>query len=94
MIISKIKSHERRAVSTLDLPETYLHNDTYDKIVMLLKGRLSEFMTLVEPKLYQKCIITNNKVESRLYVNMLKVLYMILRSTLLSYLYLLMDLEV
>ena len=65
-------AHKRRNVVTLDIPRAYLHTDANEEVVMLLKERLEELMVQVDPKLYQKYVITNTKGVKIFYTRMQK----------------------
>ena len=93
LLTSAIDAHEGREVATIDIPGAYLHTDTDEEIVMLLRGKLAELMAQVDPKLYRKYITKDSKGRPILYVRMQKALYGLLRSALLFYLKLVKDLE-
>ena len=53
MLTAAIEIHELRHVACVNIPGEFLHAKCEDgDINMLLKGKLTELMTLVEPKLY------------------------------------------
>ena len=60
---------------------------------MLLKGKLAELMVQIDPKMYQKHIITSSKGGRLLYVRLSKALYGLLQSALLFYRKLRVELE-
>jgi len=95
MLIAAIEGHEQRHVAYFDILGAFLHAKCEDcDIYMLLNGRLTESMTLVEPKLYHKHVQYNNsKGEAMLYVKMTKALYSILKSALWFYQKLKVDLK-
>ena len=64
-LTSAIEAHEGREVATIDIPGAYLHTDTDEEIIMLLRGKLAELMAEVEPKLYRKYISKDSKREIR-----------------------------
>ena len=84
-----------RHIACFYIPGAFLHAKYEDgDIFMLLKGKLAELMTLVEPKLYCQHIRYNNeKGEAMLYVKMSKALYGMLKSALWFYKKLKVDLE-
>ena len=93
MLTSAIESHKVREVATIDISGAYLHTNTDEEIVMLLRGKLAELMAEVEPKLYHKYIQKDKKGNSILYVKMQKALYGLLRNALLFYQKLVGDLK-
>ena len=56
-IPSDIDSHEGRDVATINITGAFLHADSYENIIMVLKGNISILMCRVEPKSYRKYII-------------------------------------
>jgi hypothetical protein len=88
-----IEAMEERDVACFDIPGAFLHAETDEEVIMLLKGRLAELMVMVEPSLYRKYITVNSRGETMLYVRMHKALYGMLRSALLFYRKLVSDLE-
>jgi hypothetical protein len=60
---------------------------------MILKGRLAELMVQVAPNLYRKYISVNRKGTAVLYVKIQKAIYGLLRSALVFYRKLVIDLE-
>jgi hypothetical protein len=88
-----IEALEERDVACFDIPGAFLHAETDEDVIMLLKGRLAELMVMVEPSLYRKYVTFSSKGEPMLYVKMHKALYGMLRSALLFYRKLVADLE-
>jgi hypothetical protein len=84
-----------RHIACFDIPGAFLHAKCEDgNVFMLLKGKLAELMTLVEPKLYRQHVrYDNEKGEAMLYVKMSKALYGMLKSALWFYKKLKVDLE-
>jgi hypothetical protein len=80
-------------VGCFDIPGAFLHADSDEEITMILKGRLAELMVLVAPNLYRKYIAVNRKGTTILYAKMQKAMYGLLRSALLFYRKLVVDLE-
>ena len=54
LIRSAIDAHEKRKVLTCDLPGAYLTTDNNEETIMLLKGKLTELMVQVDPKVHWK----------------------------------------
>ena len=46
-LTSAIEAHEGREVATIDIPGAYLHTDTDEEVIMLLRGKLAELMAEV-----------------------------------------------
>ena len=92
-ITAVIKAHEGRDVACFDIPGAFLHADSDEDITMILKGRLAELMVQVTPNLYRKYISIDRKETAVLYVKMQKAIYELLRSALLFYKKLVIDLE-
>ena len=83
MLTSAIEVHELRHIACFDIPGAFLHTKFKDRdIFMLLKGKLTELMTLVESKLYRAHRRCNTKGESMLYVKVTKALHGMLKSAL------------
>ncbi len=78
-------AHEGCDVAYFDIPGAFLHADVNEDSTMVLKGRLAELMVQVAPNLYRKYITVNRKGTAILYVKMQKALYGLLRSALLFY---------
>ena len=62
-------------MTIIDLPGALLHAETDEHIILGLKGKLVEMMTMVDPKLYRKYAMTNHKDQSMLYIKMHKAIY-------------------
>ena len=60
---------------TIDTPGTFLHTDSDDHIIMVLKGKLALLMCHKDPKLYSKFIIFDKRGKPVLYEFFLKALY-------------------
>ena len=57
LLTAAIEAHEMRHVACFDIPGAFLHAKCKDgDVFMLLKGKLAELMTLVEPKLYHQYV--------------------------------------
>jgi hypothetical protein len=88
-----IEALEGRDVACFDIPGAFLHAESDEEVIMMLKGRLAELMVMVDPSLYRKYITVNSRNEPVLYVKMHAALYGMLRSALLFYRKLVADLE-
>jgi hypothetical protein len=92
-ITAVIEAHKGRYVACFDIPGAFLCADFNEDITMILKGRLAELMVQVAPNLYRKYILVDRKGTAVLYIKMQKAIYGLLRSALLFYRKLVMDLE-
>jgi hypothetical protein len=92
-ITAIIYMQEGRNVACFDIPRAFLHTNVVEDITMVLKGRLAELMVQVAPNFYRKYITVDKKGTVILYVKMQKALYGLLRSALLFYKKLVVDLE-
>ena len=55
LLTAAIEAHELRHIACFDIPGAFLHAKCEDgNVFMLLKGKLADLMTLVEPKLYRQ----------------------------------------
>ena len=84
-LTSLIESYEERAVALFDIPGSYLHDETDKDVIMALEGLLEELMIKLDPSLYKKYVTTKSKGKPLLYVNIHKVLYEMLCSSILFY---------
>lgn len=55
---------EVQDVTTIDLPEAFLHALNDDDVITLSRGHLVELMMIVVPQFYYQYIITNSKGKS------------------------------
>ncbi|KAL7509413.1 hypothetical protein ACHAXN_008345, partial [Cyclotella atomus] len=67
-----INALEKREVACFDIPGAFLHAETDEDVIMMLKGRLAELMVTIDPSLYRKYITVDSKGEAVLYVQMHK----------------------
>jgi hypothetical protein len=87
-----VDAQEGRDVMCFDIPGTFLHADSDKDITMILRGRVAELMVQVAPNLYRNYITVDRNGMAFLYVKMQKAMYGLLRSTLLFYRKLVVDL--
>ena len=87
---SVIDTRERRDVATIDTPGEFLHVDSDDHSIMVLKGKLTLFMCHVDSKLYRKY---NKRGKPVIYAKILKAIYGLPQSALLFYRKLVKDLQ-
>ena len=76
---SVIDAKEKQEVAIVDLPGAFLHTENDQDVIMFMKGRLAELMTLIAPKTYRKHV-TVEKGEKVFYVKVQKALYGMLKS--------------
>ena len=91
-ITCAIEAKERRDVAVMDLPGAFLHADCEDHVLMRFQGRLAELMEMVAPQIYRRYVVTDSRGESILFVKLQKALYGMLKSALLFYKKLAVDL--
>jgi hypothetical protein len=92
-ITAVIKAHEECNDTYFSIPGAFLHVNSDQDITMIFKGRLAKLMVQVAPNLYRKYISDNRMRMATLYVKMQKAIYGLLRSALLFYKMLVVDLE-
>jgi hypothetical protein len=85
MITATINAHERRDVSTIDIPGAFLNAYNDKETFMLPRVCRAELMFQVDPNLYRKYIIYNKNDQALLYVKLSKAIYGLLKSALLFY---------
>ena len=78
-----IYAHELRDVAMLDIKNYFLHTENDKYVLIMLRGKLAELLVKLDPKLYQKYVITSKQGMPILYVKPTKVIYEMLRSTML-----------
>ena len=66
IIMPEIEAHEGRDVATIDIPGAYLHRESYEDVITVVKGRLYKLLEIVDPELYQKYVVID-KVTKLLY---------------------------
>ena len=93
MITAAIKAHEGRHVKCFDIPRAYLQALSDKEVLMLLKDPLTKLVIMVDPKLYQKNVSYNTKGVSQMYIKLNKALYGLLKSILLFYKKLIVNLK-
>jgi hypothetical protein len=76
---------EKRKVRCYDLPSAFVNTDVDKDVLMVLKGELADMMVQIVPQVYKKYITVNKKGTPMLYVKLQKVLYGLMRTSLLFY---------
>ena len=85
LITSAMEAHNHCDIATIDLPGAFLHTDNDEDTIMLLRGKLAELLVQIDPTVYRKYVITSSRGEPMLYVKLQKAIYGLLRSALLFY---------
>ena len=80
-----VDARDKRAIAILDIDNTFLHTENDNKILMLLRGKLSEMMVQVYPIMYRKYVTYLPNIQAMLYVILSKALCGMLRAALLFY---------
>ena len=75
---------QKREVAVVDMPGALLHADNNQDVIMFMRGRLAEHMSLIAPQTYEK-YVTIEEGQKALYVTVQKALYVMLKSLLLFY---------
>ncbi len=87
-----IDAKENRDVVMIDIPGAFLHADNEDYVVMKMIGMLAELMVKTNPKMYRQYIVLE-KGRSVLYLQLQKALYGMMKSALLFYRKLVVELK-
>ena len=75
-----IDAYELRAITILDIANTFLHTENDEKFLIILRGRLAEIMVQVDPAMYRKYVTYSPNGQAMLYVRLSKALYGMLRA--------------
>ena len=75
VVTGAIKANNRWDVAIMDLAGAFLHATNVDNVIMIMTGKLAEFMVI-----YLRYIIANKKGEPMLNMHMHKALYNMLKS--------------
>ena len=92
LIIECIDASEQRNIAVVNIPESFLTDDMYKIIHMMLLGRLADLTAQVTSSIYQKYMRVKNE-HKVLYVQLKKYLYITLWAALIFYQKLLKYLE-
>ena len=77
-ITTAVYTYEGQDVATYNIPGTYIYTYTYKYVMMLLGVAMADIMMKVAPKIYQKYIIISIKGKPIIYVQIKKVLYILI----------------
>ena len=70
---SVIDAKEDREIAVVDLPGAFLLADNDQDVIMFMKGKLAELMSLIAPQTYQKYLtIENGQMVLYVKIRMLK----------------------
>jgi hypothetical protein len=84
-ITAAITARKRRKVRSYDVQSAFVITDVDKNILMVLKGELAEMMVQIAPQVYRKYTMVDRKGTKILYVKLQKVLYGLMRASLLFY---------
>ena len=84
-ITTVIVANEKRFVRCYDVPGAFLHTESDENVLMVLRVELEEMMIHIAPQIYQPYVNMDKKVTPILYVRLKKALYGLLRSSLIFY---------
>ena len=82
---SVIAANEKRFVRCYNVPGAFLHTESDENVLMVLRGELAEMMVHIAPQIYRPYVKIDRKGTPILYVRLKKALYGLLRSSLLFY---------
>ena len=87
MLIATIDSHEERDITTIDIPNAFVHNrfkHIEDYSVVCFPENLAELMVKAAPEIYTNYVEINSKGLTFLYVRLPDALYGIILAAVLS----------
>ncbi len=84
-ITASIAAHEHRKVRCYDTPSACVNTEVDKDVLMVLKGKLAEMIVQITPQLYRKYVTVDRKGTPILHVKLQKVLYGLMRASLLFY---------
>ena len=84
-VTATIAAAEKMMVQCYDVPSAFVNTEVDEDVIMVLKGDLADMMVQIAPEVYRKCITTDKKGMRILYVKLQKVLYRLMRASLLFY---------
>ncbi len=91
-LTSMIDAKENREIVTIDIPGAFLHADNKDYVIMKMVGTLAELMVKTNPKMHRQYVVLE-KGKSVLYLGLQKTLYGMMKSALLFYRKLVLELK-
>jgi len=84
-ITATIAAKEGRRVRCYNVPSAFINPDVDEDIIIVLKGELTDMMIQIVPAVYRKYVTADRKGTMILYVKLQKVLYGLMRASLLFY---------
>ena len=84
-ITSVISAHKKRFVRCYNVSGEFLHTESDENGLIVLRGELAEMMVHIAPQIYRPYVKMDKKVTPILYVRLKKAIYVLLRSSLLLY---------
>ena len=84
---------EGGAVEVLEVANVFLHMHNDEKVLIILRGKLTDMMVRIEPSMYREYVTYSKNGVPMLYVCLSKALYGMMRAALLFYKRLRSDLE-
>ena len=84
-ITSVIAAHEKRFVRCYDVSGAFLHTESDENVLIVLRRELAEMMVHIVAQIYQTYVKMDKNGTSILYLRLKKALYGLLRSSLLFY---------
>jgi hypothetical protein len=84
-ITAAIAASKRRKVRCYDIPSAFVNTDVDEDVLIVLKGELAKMMVQIAPQVYRKYVAVDKKGTPILYVKLQKVLYGLMRASLLFY---------
>jgi hypothetical protein len=84
-ITSVVAASKRRDVRCYDVPNAFVNTDVDENVLMVLQRELAEIMVHIAPQIYGKYIMVDRRGMLMLYVKLQKVLYGLMRASLLFY---------
>ena len=85
MMSMAIDAFEGRDVATCDIKGAYLNAKMNEKVIMIFRGELVDYLVKTNPGKYEKFVHITKKGKKVLYVRLLKALYGCIQSALLWY---------
>jgi hypothetical protein len=84
-ITAAIVAKEKRKVQCYDIPSVFVNTNVDKDVLMVLRGELADMMVQIAPQVYRKHVTMDRKGMPTLYVKLQKVLYGLMRASLLFY---------
>ena len=67
-ITAAMEAHKGCNMAVIDLPGTFLPAEMDEHIIMVLMGELAQMMAMIDPKLYRKYVMTDQRGRLILYI--------------------------